>query len=516
MTKDLLNQLPETVREKVQASFDDVEKERDQLHLENRLLREELRLLKAYRFGRSSEQGASGQVDWLEGTELENPEPEPAVAETVVAKKKKKLRPNHPGRHPFPEHLERVVETVEPTEEERTCDHCGGEKEVIDEVVRNELEEVPAVLRVREFHLKVCQCPKCKDKPITAEGPSRLIPESVAGPSIWSRVIVDKFADHQPLYRQEQRFKREGVYLSRKTTSGWLRQLAPTLGRLTDLLREDVIGGGYIQSDDTPIPVQNKQKPGKNDQDYFWIYHRPGGSVYIDFQATRSRAGPAAMLEKFDGILQSDGYQAYLKVGRNVMRVACMAHIRREFWNALKTGDERAHKTVLAINRLYKIERLARQEGLDAQARYELRQNRSVKRMALLKERILRLAQEALPKSTLGKACTYALGQWASMENYLQDGRIEIDNNLAENIVRPLKLGCKNWLHIGSECAGEWAAVYMTLMANCLREQVNPKEYFTDILTRLPDHDQTRLSELLPKQWKASREAENPAESSQE
>ena len=517
MTNLLLEKLPNDVREEVRATFQKVETDKQQLQLENRLLREELRLLRAYRFGRSSEQTAPGQPELFESDKLESkapstPEPEPVA----VLVKKKKARPNHPGRHAFPEHLERVVEHVPVADAERVCDQCGGQKVKVSEVIREELEEIPATLRVREFHHEVCECPNCAGEKTTAEGPSRLIPGGTAGPSIWARVIVDKFADHQPLYRQEQRFGREGIYLSRKTTSGWLRQLAPSVSRLTDLLLTDVLSGGYIQVDESPVPVQNPDKPGANDQDYFWVYHRPGGAVYIDFRASRSREGPDEILKMFDGILQNDGYAVYLKVGREVIRVACMAHIRRKFWEAQKAGDKKAEKTVRAINRLYKIERYAREKGFSAEERYELREKRSRKRMGLLKERIVRLAQVATPASALGKACSYALGQWSAMENYLKDGRIEIDNNLVENVIRPLTLGRKNWLHLGSECAGEWAAVYMTLIANCHREKINPKEYLTDILTRLPDHDQTRVRELLPREWKRAREAQNATIPAQE
>jgi transposase len=511
MTDDRLNVLPPDLRDEFVAYKTSLETSHRQLNTtnrslvyENNLLREELRLLRAYRFGRSSEKLVDGQTQLFDTEEVTAPKPQDENSEEAgKTKTKKKPRPNHPGRHPFPEHMERVIEEVPLSPEERSCTTCGKEMKTVGTQSREELEEVPAKLRVRVFETEVCKCAHCTAAPVVAEAPDRLIPGGSAGPSIWSRVIVDKFVDHQPLNRQEARFARENIYLSRKTLCGWLKQLHPFLHQIVACIREDLLAGGYLQADETPTPMQTREKTGKNHTGYFWVYSRPHGPVFFDFQTGRSRVGPAKLLEYFKGILQHDGWQAYLKLNMWILHVACMAHIRRKFFEAEKAKDPRARKVVRAIGRLYKIERLAKAEGFNAEQRHDLRQKRSVKRMALLKKRILRLAEEATPASALGKACAYALGQWTHMENYLTDGRIEIDNNLVENAIRPVTLGRKNWMHLGSELGGEMAATYLTLVSNCKRLEINPREYLEDVLTRLPNHCQTRLAELTPAAWKA-------------
>lgn len=186
------------------------------------------------------------------------------------------------------------------------------------------------------------------------------------------------------------------------------------------------------------------------------------------------------------------------------MHVACMAHIRRKFFEAQRLGEKRAIKVVRAIDRLFAIERLARDEGLSSEQRYELRQQRSRRRMELLKLRVERLLLEVLPKSKVGKACTYALGQWPNMVNYLEDGRVEISNNLVENSVRPVTIGRKNWQHIGSEAAGPVAANFMSLVETCKRYGVDPQAYFADIFRRIADHPINRIEELTPYAWAAS------------
>ena len=510
MTAHSLNALPAELRNEVVAALQERPK-RQAAEAQVKILMEELRLLRAYRFGRSSEKLSDGQIDLFTNAIFAANVP---AAETPGAAKEKparKSRPNHPGRHPFPAHLERIDEPVALSEEERTCDHCGGEMDVIGIETREELEEVPAQLRVRAFHHEVGKCPCCTDKPMMAEGPDRLIPGGSAGPSIHARVIVDKFVDHQPLDRQERKFKREDIYISRKTMSGWLKQLFPFMELIANDIRLELLAGDYLQADETPVPMQSADKIGKHHQSYFWGYNRPDGPIYFEFRTDRSRAGPAKMLAGYGGILQHDGYTAYLKVGREPTHVACMAHIRRTFFEAEKAGDPRARRIVRMIGWLYKQERKARKEQLSAEERHTLRQGRSQKIMHVLERRITRMAldPDITPGSKLGKACAYALGQWSHMKNYPSDARIEIDNNLMENEIRPITLGRKNWLSIGSELGGEMAAVYLTLVANCKRLQINPRTYLEDVMRRLPGHDQTRIHELTPAAWKAEQAAKN-------
>ena len=320
-----------------------------------------------------------------------------------------------------------------------------------------------------------------------------------------AQVIVDKYADHLPLNRQEKRFARQGVRLPRRTLCDWVKAVHPLLQRVVDELEKDVIAGGYIQVDETPVPMRDPDKPGGMTTGYLFEYSRPGGPVIFEFQAGRSRAGPVAFLKTFKGVLQHDGYSAYDAFGPPITHMACMAHVRRKFWEAEKAGDKRARKVLLAIQRLYGIERKLREKGATEEERLAVRKKRSVKRLGWLRQRIEKLGLAALPESALGKACGYALGQWSRLQTYLADGRVEIDNNWCENGIRPITLGRKNWLFIGAEHAGPYSAVCMSLMETCRRLGINPFDYLRDILTRLPDHSAHKVAELTPANWLATR-----------
>jgi transposase len=432
----------------------------------------------------------------------ESPPPEPAV-ETKVAGHTRKRR--HPGRYPFPDHLPREVIDVPLSEEEKVCSECGSEMAALPPEITKELERVPPKLFVREYHREKCACRACQQKVNTAPPPSRPIDKGMAGPGLMAQVVVDKFADHIPLYRQEKRLAREGVRLGRQTLCGWLPQLDRYTGRIVKAMKQDILDGGYIQADETPIAVQTKHKSGKNHQGYLWPYGRPHGPIVFDFRMSRGRDGPKNFLRDYRGILQHDGYAAYLKLGDEILHMGCMGHVRRKFWEAQKIGEQRAVKIVRAIDRLFAIERLAKKQNMGPDERLALRQQRSVKRMDLLKLRIQRLLAEVLPKSKVGKACTYALSQWPYLVNYLNDGRIEISNNLCENSIRPIAVGRRNWLHIGSEAAGPVAANFMSLVETCRRYHVDPLAYFTDIFSRIADHPVSQIAELTPYNWAEAR-----------
>lgn len=477
------------------AEYEELCAENQRQRVALRLLTEQVNHLKHQLFGTKRERLPDHPELFESLPEEAAPEP---VVETKVAEHRRKRR--HPGRNPFPDHLPREVVEIPLSDDEKTCSQCGSEKADLPPEITKELERIPAKLFVREYHRQKCACRACGGEITTAAPPSRPIEKGIAGPTLLAQTVVDKFADHLPVHRQEQRFKREGVSLSRKTICGWFPQLDQYTSRIVGVMKQDLLEGGYIQADETPVPVQKREKRGRNHKGYMWPYGRPGGPVVFDFRMSRSREGPVKFLKDFHGVLQHDGYKAYLHVER-VTHVACMAHIRRKFWEAQQLGEKRAIKVVRAIDRLFAIERLARDDELDPDQRHALRQKRSARRMELLKLRVEKLLLEVLPKSKVGKACTYALGQWPHMVNYLEDGRIEISNNLCENSVRPVALGRKNWQHIGSEAAGPVAANFMSLVETCKRHGVDPLAYFTDIFTRIADHPVSRIAELTPCNW---------------
>lgn len=516
--ENALDMLPEDVREVVkpllaQASSEMAKKvetiaKRDaeilRLTITVNLLQEQMRLMKLRMFGPSGESLQKGQQELFAMPEAPAEEPKPAVG-TVTVTRRTFDRSHHPGRNELPAHLPREIVEIPVPAEERVCPECGSEKQTIGHETSEQLDVVPAQLFVREIRREVCACKHCQGHVSTAPAPSQPIPKSLAAPGLISQVIVDKYADHLPLNRQEKRFAREGVRLPRRTLCDWIKAVHPLLQRVVDEMRKDVIGGGYIQVDETPVPMRDPDKPGGTKKGYLFEYSRPGGPVIFEFQAGRSRAGPVEFLKGFKGVLQHDGYSAYDAFEPPIVHMACMAHVRRKFFEAEKAGDKRPRRVMLLIAGLYRIERRLREKGATPEARLKIRQKRSAKRMEWLRKRIVKLSHAALPQSALGQACGYALGQWTRLETYLKDGRVEIDNNWCENGIRPITLGRKNWLFIGAEHAGPYSAVCMSLMETCRRLAINPFDYIRDILARLPDHSAHKVAELTPANWLAFR-----------
>lgn len=515
--QNALDMLSEDVREVVKpllekASSDLAKKEetltkRDaeiqRLTITVNLLQEQMRLMKARMFGPSRETLQKGQTELFD-----MPEAEPKAGPVVEVRKTVRRpfdRSKHPGRNELPAHLPREIVEIPVPAAERVCAECGSEKQTIGHETSEQLDVVPAKLFVRQFRREVCACKNCVGEVSTAPVPSQPIPKGLAAPGLIAQVIVDKYADHLPLNRQEKRFAREGVRLPRRTLCDWISGVHPLLDRVVVEMKKDVLGGGYIQVDETPVPMRDPDKPSGITQGYLFEYSRPGGPVIFEFQAGRSRAGPADFLKNFSGVLQHDGYSAYDAFGPPILHMACMAHVRRKFVDAEKAGDKRPRRVLLLIQGLYRIERRLREKGATPEDRLKVREKRSAKRMTWLRKRIVKLSHVALPASALGQACGYALGQWSRLETFLKDGRVEIDNNWCENGIRPITLGRKNWLFIGAEHAGPYSAVCMSLMETCRRLAINPFEYFRDILTRLPDHSAHKVAELTPVNWQASR-----------
>jgi hypothetical protein len=269
-------------------------------------------------------------------------------------------------------------------------------------------------------------------------------------------------------------------------------------------LKTDLLLGGYIQADETPVPCQGGDKPGRHHQAFMWEYSRPGGPVVFDFQMGRSREGPKAFLAGFSGKLQTDGYSVYDKLGAAIIYVGCWAHVRRQIHRAhqLAPNDPLPLELLGMVGELYGIEAQGRQAGLGHPERLTLRQERSVPIAVALKRRLLEVAAQQPPGAQLSKACKYALGQWSRLEAVFQDGRLELDNNWCENAIRPLAVGRKNWLHIGSPQAGASVAAIASIVESCHRLQIHARAYLRDVLPRLPEWPINRVAELSPMAWK--------------
>ena len=406
------------------------------------------------------------------------------------------------GRQALARHLtrERIVHDL--AEAEKHCASCGKDLRLIEEETSERYEYIPASFKVIEdVRLKyACDCTIR-----TAEKPGQPIEKSTASASLLGQVIVAKWADHQPLHRQEKMFARHGVTISRKTMGGWMVQCAKLLDPLYQAMKKELFGSKVIGTDDTGVKVLDRKLPfariGR-----IWPYvgdaHHP--VIVYDYTPTRSRAGPAKFLEDYKGYLQADAYSVYdgfFKGERGMIEVGCWMHARRYVYKALES-DQRLGPTLHLIARVYAVEDRAKALALSGEQRLALRKRVSARLMERLHKYLLELKQDVLPKSPAAAAVRYALNQWEALTRFLEDGDLEIDNGASERANRDIALGRGNWTFFGSDNGGRTAAVLRSFIASCKRSSVEPFAWFCDVLSRIAAHPITRLTELLPHNWK--------------
>lgn len=420
------------------------------------------------------------------------------------------------GRNKLPEHLPREIVEHDLTEAEKLCPECGTPRQRIGCETSEQLEYVPAVLKVIE-HVRwkyACRC--CQEHVAIAAPPSKPIDKGLPGPGLLSALVVGKSADHLPLYRLEDVFARAGVNLSRSTLSRWMLQTADLLEPLYQLMIRRVRGSDVIHTDDTPIPVLDPTLPHTRTA-RFWVYcgdWRNWYTVY-DYTTSRRRDGPALFLKDFAGYLQADAFAGYdgIYAGGRVHQVLCWAHARRKFFEARTVQPEPAHRALASIGRLYAAESEAQaligDEGLTTDEawqawhhqRYQLRQEQSLPVLSEFHDWLQTAQQELLPKSPVGRAIHYVLPRWDGLVRYCEHGMLSIDNNLSERMVRPVAIGRKNYLFLGSDNGGKAAAILYSIMASAKANQVEPFAYVRDLLVQLSANRPDDLSELLPDQW---------------
>jgi hypothetical protein len=329
-----------------------------------------------------------------------------------------------------------------------------------------------------------------------------------------AEILVDRYLDHLPYYRQEARYLRnDGVHLSRKTMSDCAEKVADVAEILVARMKEKMVQGFYLRADETWVRYLEPAHPKGSARGFFWAYRGADGDVIFDWRTSREHHHLADWLGyEFEGIVQSDGYEAYasycremVRRGKKVTRAACLAHIRRKFEAALEERPEVVAWILRIIQQLYDIEDPFRTAPLDVEARARVRQGRSRRWMDLL-ERAFKhlLTTRILPKSRLGKALHYALAQWPAMRTYLDHGYVEIDTNLLENDIRPSAVGKKNWLFIGSPEAGRRSAILYSLLISARNHGVDPKAYLRDVIEKLPGRSANDIDDLLPENWAAA------------
>jgi len=490
-------------------------------------------------FGRSSERVEGELPPWLDahGARDETAAPAPApAAEPACEPETTTTAANRSGRHgrkPLPKDLPRVTIVHDLKPEEKICPACNGDLPRIGEERSEQIEYKPSSLHIVEhvrYKYGPCSCglENCASGIILADKPAQPIEKGLAGPGLLAHVITSKYADHLPLNRQEDIFERHGVEIPRSTQCDWVMQAAEAIAPVVEAMKKEMIKTDLIQTDDTPVKVQDPGKPGRTHQSHLWVYCGGEAAPHIvyDFTWTRERAGPEKFLEGYKGWLQADAFSGYdnLFSGGAIVEVACWAHARRYFFEAKESDPVRAAQAMERIRELYAIEDEAKEKipisGADREngnfANGETHRRRSPEEVrALRQEKALpkvnaifdwlrSIQLDVLPKSPMGKAIMYALNQEIALRRYLEDGRLSIDNNNAERALRRVVVGRSNWLFIGSRRGGRAAAICYSLVASARRHGLDPFAYLRDLLTRLPTHPQSRIQEFFPNNWKTA------------
>lgn len=451
-------------------------------------LEQELAQLKRLIFGRKSERFEGVDPEQLRLWEAEQQAEQEKEKQTITYSREKAEK-KKPVRVELPADLPRDEQLIEP-------EGKGEEAKKIGELVTEVLEYTPGKLFVKKYvRPKYVQ----GEDILIGELPSLPIPQGNAGPSLLSQLLIAKFVDHLPFYRQVQQFKREGIKIAESTISGWFGSTCRLLEPLYEELKKQVQQSAYIQADETPIPVKGSHKKGALDKGYHWVYHSPKEKlVCFDYRNSRGREGPAEFLEGFAGTLQTDGYGAYDKFSENpkITLLGCMAHARRKFEQALDNDRQRAGYAMGIIQKLYEIEREGK--GLSGKKRHALRQEQSLPLLHEFQSWLEEQKGQVMPKSAMGKAIHYTYGQWPKLKRYVENGEVLIDNNLVENVIRPVALGRKNYLFAGSHQAAGWAAMIYSLMATCKLHGVEPRHWLTGVLSKIQDTKLNELENLLP------------------
>lgn len=489
------------------------------LQRQNEQITHRLQQLLRARFGPKAEKIDPAQLLLFARQILaELPPSTPAVQEPPSAPTK----PNGHGRRKLPRNLPRKTVVIDVPAEDRQCAGCGAEMTKIGQETSEQIDYVPASLYIIETVRPKYACKRCQDGTVvTADKPRQPIEKGLPGAGMLAHVITSKYADHLPLHRLEHIFQRHGLHISRSTLCGWMGASAKLLTPLYDLMIQQVLCSKAIHTDDTPVPVLDKDRDSTR-QGRLWTYRGDELHPYTvyDYTASRARDGPVEFLGEYSGYLHADAYGGYDGIYTNgkVTEVLCWAHARRKFFEATDSDAARATVALACIRRLYQVERQAKalfekqQQGPNARPlsaiRLELRQQRSV---PILKEFEPWMRQQTsgdnpvLPKSPMGVAINYCLTNWTALTCYPADGDLDIDNNASERDLRPVTIGRKNYMFLGSDNGGHTAAVLYSLIATAKRHGLDPFAYLRDVISRISDHPSNRLEELLPDHWKLAR-----------
>jgi transposase len=492
---------------------------------ELQLLREYIRLLKQQRFGRSSETHESAQgllFDEAEVGAAELPEPEPAEIRVPAHTRKRG------GRRPLPEWIERVEIIHDVADHKKRCETDGTPLERIGEEISEQLEFIPAQLRVLSHVRPKYACPVCRTGVRIAARPALPIPKSIASPTLLAHVTVAKYADALPLYRQEEMFRRMGIDLARASLATWMVKCGQLIEPLINLLSEDLLASGFVQCDETSQQVLKEPNRRAESKSYMWVRHAPLRKIVLfHYDVSRSAQVPKQLFEGYQGILQTDGYPGYDALGEQpgIVHAGCWVHARRKFDEALKAqrsgkknrrsaNESKARQGLAFIQKLYQIERRIGDRPPDE--RHALRQQYTKPVVDQLEQWLCDAIPRVPPKTLSGKALGYLSGQWSKLIRVFDDGRLPLDTNAVENTIRPFVVGRKNWLFSDSVRGADASANLYSLIQTAKLHGLEPFSYLRHVYEWLPRartlHDVEALlpANVVPAQLPDPRQFSSP------
>lgn len=469
----------------VQDLIQEKDKEISQLKHENAQLKKLI-------FGAKSEKYkptpvAANQLNMFADMEAEEQQ---ELAPATAVKGYTKTKKAHRGRQPLPDHLPVEEVIIEPQE-----DTTGLTK--IGETITEVLDYTPASI-IKRRYIRPKYAKANGEGVLIADMPSRPLPKAIAEAGLLANIAVSKFVEHTPFYRQIQKFNRDyQLPIPSSTLNDWFVATCTLLEPLYNQLKQKVLDTEYLQADESPIKVLDNDKIGKTHQGYMWVYHNPlNKTVLFNYRKGRGQHGPKEILQNYQGILQCDGYTVYDKIGRSeqITLAGCLVHVRRKYNEAKDSDATRANYALDIFAKIYKLEKQAKLSD----DRKAFRTNNTLPLLQELKEWIDEKAITVLPKSPIGKAMSYTIKQWPKIINIFSDGRIELDNNLIENKIRPLALGRKNYLFAGSHKGADRIAMMYSFFSTCKANEVNPYLWLKQTLDVIPTTKITELEQLLP------------------
>src|ERR1035437_2251777 len=486
---------------------------------------EELRLERIKRYGKQSETLSDLQLQLLDLEPAVSSEevaaesqrgPLPDAAESNNATdKQRRTRQLHPGRNELPAHLERVDKLIPSAPAQCTCGKCGGDTKVIGYEVSEVLDSKPVEFFVTRIMREKRACAHCIEQGVaTAPTPVRIAPKSIFSDETIVNFLISKYCDAMPLYRQRAGLQRDfGIDVALSTINDAVLRAGELPIPIVDGMKRDLLAGNYIQADETHVGVQTAEKKGRNHTGYFWQYSAPMKGVVFDFEMTRSKEVPKAFFKDYGGILHTDGYAAYEKdIGtKDLIHACCLAHARRKFIEAIKVQtkahatDAKLERVVTLMDGMFAIDREAREQKLSLEDRHALRQERVPAILAELHALLFAMHASGtiLPKSMAGNAISYTLTRWEKLTRFIEHPVIELSTNWAENSMRTIAIGRKNWLHLGSKEAGPKIAAIFSIVESCRKLNVPIRQYLADMLPGLADRSIQSLAALTPAAYAA-------------